>query len=121
MADIFIHNPQNKLSQELVDSFDDSIDIVDFTDEQNVLLYPQINKIPCFVLTYPEHEVTHTVLDSEDNEIQETYTEPAGYLEFFMLNENVSVDEYGTRIHSYTKKTLQDYLEWKAIKEEGWL
>lgn len=121
MANIFIHNPQNKLSLELVDSFDSTVTVVDYSDELNILQYPNISKVPCFVLNYPEHQVTHIVFDEEDNEVEETYTEPAGYLEFFMLNENVLVDEDGTKIHSYTKKTLQDYLDWKAIKEEGWL
>ena len=37
MSDIFLHNPQNKLSQELADSFNENVNVLDYTDEVNNL------------------------------------------------------------------------------------
>ena len=120
MSDIFLHNPNNKLSQELVDSFDDTITVLDFTDNTNVKKYTNISKLPCFVLTYPEHTITQTVLDSNDNEVEETVTIPSGYLEFFMLDEVETTDDDGTRLHTYSKKSLSDYTTWKLSQESKW-
>ena len=120
MSDIFLHNPQNKLSQELADSFNKNVNVLDYTDEVNNLLYPVINRLPCFVLPYPEYDLTHTVLDADDNEVSETITIKAGYLEFFMLNETEEVLDDGTRLHTYTKKEFSEYEEWKAIQEQVW-
>ena len=120
MSDIFLHNPQNKLSQELADSFNENVNVIDYSDEVNNLLYPVVSKLPCFVLHYPEHDVEITVFDDQDNEVQETVTIPSGYLEFFMLNEIETINDDGTRLHTYTKKSYSEYTEWKTIKEQEW-
>lgn len=120
MSDIFLHNPNNKLSQELVDSFDDTITVLDYTDNNNIATYPVISHLPCFVLPHPEYTITQTVYDNEDNEVEETVTIPNGYLEFFMLNEVETTDDDGTRLHTYSKKSLSDYTTWKSSQESKW-
>ena len=120
MSHIFLHNPQNNLSTELKNSFSNDVTVLDYSDVSVIQTYPSVSKLPCFVLPYPDHQITQDVFDDDDNEIEETVDIPAGYYTFFMLTETESTASDGTRLHSYEKKTFQNYLDWKAIKEEDW-
>ena len=84
-----------------------------------LIIYFIQNKQTSLFVSYPEYDLTHR-LDADDNEVSETITIEAGYLEFFMLNETEEVLDDGTRLHTYTKKEFSEYEEWKAIQEQVW-